>query len=253
MSHAFARHGVRYLSASAINTWIAQPALQLLRFSGVRDAAGPAAWRGTATDRAAAKAAFDPAVADAELLALAQGVFDQEAERGRGELPDSKIDRERRALESYVPHAAAFYRGLPERPESEQGRIEISLEGVPVPFVGYYDLLYQGQVRDTKTTSWMPGGVTQAASRQASIYARATGREPWIDYITPKEARTFRVQDPDYWLRQVALAARGLQEVLSYSDDIHACCRLFYPDLDHWMWGEASREAARAVWGMDGG
>ncbi len=92
---------------------------------------------------------------------------------------------------------------------------------------------------------------TQAASRQASIYALGTGREPWIDYVTTKEVRSYKVPRPDYYLRQIEIAANGLQKVLEHSDDILECCQLIYPDLDHWIWSENMKRIAKDVWNME--
>ena len=146
---------------------------------------------------------------------------------------------------------AKFYRSLPDRPESTQGKVIVNLENVPVPYIGYYDLLYPVAVRDTKTTGRMVSKLTQAHCRQASIYAWAMGRDPWIDYVGKNEVRAFKVENVPFWLRQVELASQSLERVLSFSDDIIECCQLVYPDLDHWKWGETTTQAAKDIWRME--
>ena len=106
-------------------------------------------------------------------------------------------------------------------------------------------------MRDIKTVGRSVSQLTQAASRQASVYAYATNREPWIDYVTTKEVVSFRVQRPDYYLRQIEKAANGLRTVLSHSSDIIECCQLVYPDLDHWMWNDTMKRIAKDVWDME--
>jgi len=252
MTNAFERHGVMHLSASTINGWITQPALTLLKIAGIKDEeAGPSAWRGQGADRAAAKAAFEHDVKDDELVTLAYKVFDDNLANAINEYPEDKIQKERKALESYVTTAARFYRGLGEPPEAEQGKVTIKIDGVPVPWIGYYDLLYADKVRDTKTVGRITSTVSAAHCRQAAIYANATNREPWIDYVGTKEVRTFRVDNVSGWLSQLHHAAKSLERVLSFSDDIFECCRCVYPDVDHWMWSETTRAAARDIWEME--
>ena len=104
----------------------------------------------------------------------------------------------------------------------------------------------------TKPVGRQVSGLLQTASRQASIYSLGTGgREPWIDYVTTKEVRAYKVERVDYWLRQVELATKSLERVLSHSDDIIECCQLVYPDLDHWMWGDTMKRIAADIWQME--
>lgn len=252
MTNAFERHGVMHLSASTINGWITQPALTLLKIAGISDSeAGPAAWRGQGVDRAAAKAALDPNVKEADLFALADKVFDDNLSSAINDHSVDRIEKERKALRSYVSNAAGFYRGLGETPQAEQGKVTIKIDGIAVPWIGYYDLLYTDKVRDTKTVGRMTTTVSAGHCRQAAIYAHATKREPWIDYVGTKEVRAFRVENVDAWLGQLYHAAKSLERVLSFSEDIFECCRCVYPDTDHWMWSETTRQAAKDIWQME--
>ena len=79
MKSVFKKHDVHYLSPSTINLWISQPALCLLKIAGLNDgAAGPAAWRGTAADKAITEAAFKPQTKNTTLVKKAIKVFDNE-------------------------------------------------------------------------------------------------------------------------------------------------------------------------------
>ena len=252
MKNAFEHHGVLYLSPSTINQWITQPALCLLKIAGITDGeAGPAAWRGQAADRAASKAAFDHTLNNDSLVDLAEKVFDECHTQAIDEHSEEKVIKERKAIANYVKNAAEFYRGLGETPESEQGKVMIQLDGIKVPWIGYYDLLYKDKVRDTKTVGRMVSTVTAGHCRQASLYAHATQREPWLDYVGVKEVRAFRVDNVNAWLGQLYHAAKSLETVLSHSEDIFECCRVIYPDTDHWMWGETTKEAAKDIWHME--
>lgn len=250
--NSFEKHGVMTLSPSTINLWIEQPALCLLKIAGIRDGeAGPAAWRGTAADRALGQVATNPHITDVEAVRHALNVYKKEQDTAIEPHSDEKIEKERADIKRYVEQGAKFYRSLPDRPESTQGKVIINLEDVPVPYIGYYDLLYPDAVRDTKTTGRMVSKLTQAHCRQASIYAWAMGRDPWIDYVGKNEVRAFKVENVAFWVRQVELASQSLERVLSFSDDIIECCQLVYPDLDHWKWGETTTQAAKDIWRME--
>ena len=252
MKSVFKKHDVHYLSPSTINLWISQPALCLLKIAGLNDgAAGPAAWRGTAADKAITQAAFKPRTKNTTLVKAAMKVFDKEVKESPNEVDEDKAAKERKALESYVTVGADFYRTIGEKPIEAQGRVRVDIGDIEVKFYGFFDLLYDDKVRDIKTVGRAVNFLTEAASRQACIYALGTGREPWIDYITPKEVMSYKIQRPDYYIRQVEIAANGLRQVLSYSDDIIECCQLVYPDLDHWMWSDNMKRIAKDVWDME--
>ena len=252
MTDVFAKHNIGHLSASTINSWIQQPALCLLKLGGFSDGeAGASAWRGSSVDRAVTKAAFNPDMKVDDLINLAHKVFDDSHTKSINTHDAEKVAKERKAIVDYVKQGAQFYRGLGEQPESEQGKEVVRLGDIETPFVGYYDLLYKDKVRDTKTVGRQVSQLAQTASRQASIYALGTGCEPWIDYVTTKEVRAYRVERVDYWLRQVELASKSLERVLSHSDDIVECCQLVYPDLDHWMWSDTNKRIAKDIWQME--
>lgn len=248
--NVFEKHNVMYLSASTVNLFISQPAMCLLKIAGLTDSeAGPAAWRGTGVDKALTKLAFDPLLNNDTITKKAIESFDAEHEKALNDHGD-KVEKERRAIPNYIETAADFYRDLGV-PEKEQGKVTLMIDEIPVPFIGYYDLLYTDKVRDIKTVGRAVNSVTASASRQVSIYATATKREPWIDYVTPKQITSHKVENADMWLRQVQLAAKSLERILSYSDDTLECCQLVYPDLDHWMWNNAMKAIAKDVWKME--
>lgn len=252
MKTVFERHNIFYLSPSTINLWISQPAMCLLKIAGYSDGeAGSAAWRGTAVDKAVTDSAFNQDTPTNELVQKALDVFDTERSNAQSQHDEKKIEKERAAISGYVEQGSKFYRSLGKKPESAQGKVRVQVSDIPVMFYGYYDLLYEDAVRDTKTSARITNSLTNAAARQASIYALGTGREPWIDYVTPKEVNSFRVSKVDYWLRQVELATKGLERVLSFSDDTLECCQLVYPDLDHWMWSDGMKAIAKDIWQME--
>lgn len=252
MKSVFKKHNVHHLSPSTINLWISQPALCLLKIAGLTDnEAGPSAWRGSAADRAITKAVFDPDASHDELVDHALSVFDDYQSKASNEHDADKIGKERDNISKYVEVGTKFYRAIDEKPVEEQGRVRVNIGDIDVPFLGYFDLLYDDKVRDIKTVGRAVSSLTNAASRQGSLYALATRREAWIDYVTPKEVLSYKIPNPEFHIRQLERAANGLKTVLSHSDDIIECCQLVYPDLDHWMWSETMKNIATDVWQME--
>lgn len=252
--NAFEKHGVYHLSPSRINKWIEQPALCLVEIAGVRDSAGPAAWRGTATDKAVTKAGLEKNHNLDQLIAFAESVFDGEHANSLNKANEAKIEKERKALSDYVTQGVQWVSTISQI-ESAQGHVTVELPDVPVPIHGYFDLLTANEVRDMKTGMTAPTEIKAKHGRQMAIYAKATNREPWIDFITKKGVRSFKVENLAYWELNFALAAKSLERTLSFSDDIFECCQLVFPDFDGpagWMWSDVTKKAAIDIWNMEG-
>lgn len=247
--NTFEKHGITYLSASTINQWVSQPALCLLKIAGITDSgAGPAAWRGTGADRAITKAAFNPDINEDDLIQTALDAFDEQHKNVVEDHDQDKIDKERKAMIDYVRVGSKFYASLPDRPIGSQGKIITKLDEIEVPFIGYYDLSYETKVRDIKTSAIAPNKPTAANCRQLALYGYALNLEPHLDYINRKEVKSYPVPNVMLFVESMRIAALSLKNVLAVSDDIFECCKLVYPDIDHWMWGETTKAAAYDIW-----
>jgi hypothetical protein len=127
------KHGIDHVSASSLNLWAAEPALWVMqRLLRKRAPVAPAAHIGTAVE----------AGVEAALLGLAQPLTvagkkydalcgDAEARKRIGGMLERALGR----LLAY---------GAPDLPTTgeRQQRVEIGLEGVPVPCVGYTDFVF---------------------------------------------------------------------------------------------------------------
>ena len=249
----FEKHNIFYLSPSTINLFIAQPALCMLKLAGYTDdEVGPPAWRGSAVD----KAVGEGVIKGWELEHLTKNALDS-FWKEYSSYPHvltpkigEKAEKEAKYIPSMIKNAMNFYQPLGEV-QSIQGKIKMFFEDIEVPYIGYYDLEYEDNIRDTKTVSRAMSGISNSAKRQVSVYAFAKQKEAWIDYVTAKEVRSFKLENAEYWLKQVQIATHSLKRILSFSDDIHECCRLVYPDLDHWIWSKSMTKIAREVWDME--
>ena len=253
MNEVFEKHGISYLSPSTINGWIYSPSLQLLRIAGYKDHAGPSAWRGTAIDRAIGEVAFNKKLSDEHLTKIAETVFEEQKSYS-DEFDEVKADKEKTAIPKYIKSGAEFYRSIDEEPQAKQGKITTRIGNFKTPFIGYFDLLYENEVRDTKTVGRTVSRLTQAHCRQASIYAHALERDAFIDNVTTKDVTSLQVTNIAHWLRQVEHATLTLNNVLSFSDDTIECARMLtYPNIDDWIWSHEMKKVATEIWRLDDG
>ena len=220
MTSALERHGVTHLSASSLNTWLAAPSLWLMeRMLKWRGPMGCAAYRGTAVEAGVSAGLFDPSLDDEACVAVALPVYDRLTALN----PDPKRAAERDVIAGMVRNGLLLRsHGAPMRPNGAQHKVEIALDGVPVPVIGYLDWLYPGEVLDLKTTLRVPSSMSPPHVRQASIYKTAhMDRRVRFFYVSDKRAEkhTLTREQYDQAMRELTQAAQRLERFLSLSND----------------------------------
>jgi len=137
MSNPFERHGIDHLSASSLNLWAAEPALWIMeRLLRRRSPSGIPAARGKAVEAGVNIGLLDPALTVEACIAEAESAFDRETKLN----PDPRRDDERKKLAGYVRGALAELRQYgPPDADGYQGKVEIRLDDVPVPVIGFVD------------------------------------------------------------------------------------------------------------------
>jgi hypothetical protein len=251
----FAWHEIQQVSPSLVGylqTDVAFALLQAVPAIRCRAQATPSAIRGRALDKALAFVAYRPDAPDDVVVEHADRVFhDQERdELAKGVAFDpAELGGEREALAGYLRAAVPHIRQWGP-PLQSQVRVECEVEGLGVPLVGYADLLYPDRVRDLKTTERMPSSPSARHCKQVAPYAVATGAAPWLDYVTVREMRSFRVEDPAQYLQQVVAVLFAFRRLLATSRDIAEVCAHVAPNLENWCWDDVTRAAARQIWGV---
>lgn len=221
MTNAFEAHGLTHLSASQINLWMAAPSLWIMeKLLGRKGGVGCAAHRGTATEAGVSAGLFDHALTHEECVAVALPVYD----RLTALSGDPKRDAERAVIPGMVAEGLALREhGQPIRPnDGDQHRVEIRLEGVSVPIVGFLDWLYSDEVLDLKTTTRIPSAMSEAHIRQATIYKCAhPNKRVRFAYASEKrmEKHTLTREQYDQAVKQIVLTAQRLERFLSLSKD----------------------------------
>lgn len=251
--NAFHRHGIEHLSASHLNLFIAQPAMWAASYlMKRRTSVGPAAHRGTAIECGVEAGLFDPEMTVTACQEIALAKYHSLTRLSA----DPRIEKERDAIAPSVEIALAELRqyGVPSKPEDgRQHKIEVTLEGVPIPLIGYLDFRWDqhGIVGDLKSTARIPSEISDAHARQGAIYTRAGSNvQTRMMYVSAKKIAVYPIENVDHHIAQVIRTAKAIENLLSLSDDSELLTRCFAPDMSSFYWGDASaRSLATEIWG----
>lgn len=258
-AHAFERHGVGHLSASSLNLWAAQPALWIMeRLLGRRAPVGIPAARGKAVEHGVHLGLIDPSKTIDDCAAEAEREFN----RLTALAGDPRRDEERPKIGGYVRGALAELRqyGVPD---AYQHRVEVRLEDVPLPVIGFIDWRFSdhGLIVDLKTTERFPGAIGDPHGRQGAVYASAHGNfgmrfayaKPAPGKKEPQQVRVYEMSGDDVrrHLAALRLIALSLGRFLALSNDPRELAGLIVPDFESFWWSDPSaRAAGREVFGF---
>jgi hypothetical protein len=82
-----------------------------------------------------------------------------------------------------------------------------------------------------------------------AVYSKAfPDKELWVDYVSPKQTISYKVNNVEQILNQVIKISLGLQRFLSISDDPYELASMHYPNYDSWMWSEDMKEQSKTIW-----
>lgn len=242
---SFETHGVSHLSASQLNCWINAPSLWILeRLLKKRGGMGCAAHRGTAAEAGISAGLFDPSLSHEDCVSVAMPVYD----RLTALSGDPKRETERGFIPGMVKQGLALREhGLPIRPnEGDQHKIEVRLEGVSVPIIGYLDWLYADEVLDLKTTMRVPSAMSETHLRQASLYKLAhMDKRVRFFYASDKksEKHTLTREQFDASMRQLTLAAQRLERFLGLSTDARELAQIVPHSSESFYFSDATTKA----------
>jgi len=252
-NNPFEIHGIGHLSASSINTYIQDPCMFIMRYLYKhRGASNPAMWRGTVVDEGIGEALTSKKSNKRiikESIARFDGLYDYH--KKNTEINLEKLSKERSLIPTYLDIAIPYYQEM-GKPLSYQKEINLYLDDIPVPILGYIDVQYEGLVRDIKTVSRLPSVIPDTVNRQLSIYAKAEDSDAMVDYVyvTTKKAEmiSMQVENIDEHIKTVRSVASAIMNLLSYSNDKNQIASLFYPNYDSWLWGKDEIKLAKTIW-----
>ena len=233
------QHKIEHVSASSLNLFAAEPALWVMeRLLKMRSPVGPAAHVGTAVEAGVEWALLNHAERyDALPRALER--YDELAQDADQKLKIAgMLEQALRQLEPY---------GRPDVPDDgRQHRVEIALDGVPVPCVGYTDFVFHshGIIVDLKTSSTLPSAIKVSHARQGAVYARAFGNYAMrFCYVTAKKSAVYVLENPADHLAALANIARRLDRFLAVSADPAELAAIVCPDYDSFYWSAPEARA----------
>lgn len=245
MTNAFEQHGLTHLSASQINLWINAPSLWLMeKLLNKKGQMGCAAHRGTAAEAGISAGLFDQSMSHEDCVAVAMPVYD----RLTALSGDPKRDAERAVIPGMIQQGLALRQhGTPIRPnEGDQHKIEVRLEGVSVPVIGYLDWLYAEEVLDLKTTLRVPSAMSETHLRQASLYKLAhMDKRVRFFYVSDKksEKHTLTREQYDASMRQLTLSAQRLERFLALSKDANELAQIVPHSSESFYFSDAMTKA----------
>jgi hypothetical protein len=245
MTTAFDRHGIRHLSASALNLWKSDPALYagkyLLRWS---EDAGPNAWLGSAVEAGLTAWLYKRDIATAKEASEREWL-----NRSQGDVSDD-VEAVKARILPMLGMAIDATRGVNDTPTSSQARVECWLDGIPVPVIGFTDLEWPDSIVDLKTTKAMPSSPRPDHVAQMAVYWRGRSREKSCSllYVTDKKHAVYRLEpeDMERALDDLRATARTLMRFLARVHDGRDAIALLPADTSGYRWSDNLRERLTA-------
>ena len=244
MNNPFKVHNINYLSPSSINTYISDMPMWVARYLfGVKSGSGAGAGRGIVQEAVLADkydtGKFDFDSLDTKFMSMCEDFMLN--------LEDVKVEKERKTLEKFgkVIDENFNYKDL----KQYQERVEVQLEDMPIPFMGYIDFRFANTIVDLKTTTRMPSQPSEAQKRQMAFYSMAyPSNGVDLFFATPKDYKKFTLKDLGRYKKQLRRIAFSIEKFLSISDDKYELASLIYPNFDSWTWGNAMKIEAKKIW-----
>ena len=163
------------------------------------------------------------------------------------DLGDVKTIKEKKVLKDYgnIIDKNFDYESL----EDYQEKVEVEVEDLPVPIMGYIDFRFKGKIVDLKTSTRMPTRHTEAQKRQMALYSMAYP-DKGIDlfFVSPKGHKVYKLDKLTTYKKQLKKVAFSIQKFLSISNDKHELASLVYPNFDSWMWNGKIKDEAEKIW-----
>lgn len=246
----WSHYDIPHVSPSACNRFMSSPALYLQEYVfKKRSPVGPAAHRGSACELGIVAGLLGgKSVEECQNIALTH--FD----RLTALSPDPRKEKERAAVPKIVVKGIEELKGYGP-PSSTQGEVRWVVEGLGVPFKGFYDMQWanHGIITDLKTTLALPSKISSSHARQVALYNAAAGDNysARVTYVTPAKSATYQLENARDHMKSLERCALTIQRFLSLSRDKHELAALVIPDVDGFYYSDQqARQIAYEIWGI---
>lgn len=236
--------GIKHLSPSANNEFISHPAIWAHKYiAGIRDGGNAKMWRGTAIEKGA-EVLMQPRGTMSAALAMAYDTFTKLVNKHKGpQFADlAEVSSQRQLIAPMLEQFSLWQR--PGMLLASQLRVELHLEGIDIPMIGYVDFTFEDGVDvDLKTTEAIKNTLPDDHARQVSFYREARRRRGGLIYVTGKKYNFLEVDDATKKrsideLTESAHAMKKFLELCGTKENVLSCLHV---DWSNWKAPERRR------------
>jgi hypothetical protein len=246
MNNPFEQHGIQHLSPSQINVFAEAPALWVIeRLFNKRSVPNASMLRGIAVESGIVAGLLDLDKPIEDCIKIAEDEF-AASYRKPILVDDIKGDKESSAICDMVRQGIAELRpyGIPTK---TQGSVEYRIEGLSVPIIGFYDVLWDqhGVLTDIKTQHALSPSIKRSHAMQVALYKAAISDnyDARVTYITPKKAATYHLENHRDHIASIRGIALTIQRVLERYPDKRDVASLYVPNYDSFYFSNPTARA----------
>jgi hypothetical protein len=132
--------------------------------------------------------------------------------------------------------------------------VEIAVEGLAVPIMGFYDFEWAQHdlLTDLKSTYQLPSANKLPHARQVSLYKKCREvKTASLTYVTPKKSAMYELEEAEAHFNALVKTALAVQKFLSISKDPMELASMVVPDVDSFYYNDpVTRQWAFEIWGV---
>ena len=239
----FEAHGIKHLSPSSINLFVAEPSLWVLRYlfkDKIPSISNPAMSRGSLVDEALGKGLIDK-VSEEDLIFDAKKQFFDSA---KTDWDKETVVKEANSISHFIKSGLPFYENQGKL-LSHQQKVELDV-GLEVPVIGYTDLVFEEKICDIKTTFRTPSAFSlDGVMRQLTIYALALNKMAEANYFVKLKNETkvitFPVDNVEQRQEEIEMSCHAIRNLLATSENRFDILKLFSPNFSNFRWEEEEK------------
>lgn len=248
----FEKHGIKHLSPSSINLFIAEPSLWVLRYlfkDKIPSISNPAMTRGSLVDEALGKGLIDKVAQEDLIFDAKKKFFEITAEHFDNlsivlKWDHDTVTKEANSIPHFIKSGLPFYQNQGKL-ISHQQKVELDV-GLEVPVIGYTDLVFEEKICDIKTTFRTPSAFSlDGVMRQLTVYALALNKMAEANYFVKLKNETkvvtFPIDNVEQRQEEIEMSCHAIRNLLATSENRFDILRLLSPNFSNFRWEEEEK------------
>ena len=239
----FEAHGIKHLSPSSINLFVAEPSLWVLRYlfkDKIPSISNPAMSRGSLVDEALGKGLINK-VSEEDLIFDAKKQFFDSA---KTDWDKDSLAKEANSIPHFIRSGLPFYQNQGKL-ISHQQKVELDV-GLEVPVIGYTDLVFEEKICDIKTTFRTPSAFSlDGVMRQLTVYALALNKMAEANYFVKLKNETkvvtFPIDNVEQRQEEIEMSCHAIRNLLATSENRFDILKLLSPNFSNFRWEEEEK------------